>query len=40
MNLQFVVSSHEHLIKFLDRFISFMVNQNNKKKARLSMMKV
>jgi len=25
MNIQYVISSHEHLIKFLDRFSSHMV---------------
>lgn len=27
MNIQFVISSHEHLIKFLDRFSSYMVKE-------------
>jgi hypothetical protein len=28
MNIQYVISSHEHLIKFLDRFSSHMVREN------------
>lgn len=28
MNIQYVISSHEHLYKFLDRFISHMVKEN------------
>jgi hypothetical protein len=27
MNIQYVISSHEHLVKFLDRFSSHMVNE-------------
>ena len=36
MNLQFVISSHEHLIKFLDRFISHMVGEHQNKRPRIS----
>lgn len=28
MNIQYIISSHEHLIKFLDRFSSHMINEN------------
>lgn len=28
MNIQYIISSHEHLIKFLDRFSSHMVKEN------------
>jgi len=27
MNIQYIISSHEHLIKFLDKFSSHMVKE-------------
>jgi hypothetical protein len=31
MNIQYIISSHEHLVKFLDGFSSHMVGEIEKK---------
>jgi len=37
MNIQYVISSHEHLIKFLDGFSSHMVMEIAEKKTKKNM---
>lgn len=34
MNIQFVISSHEHLVKFLDRFNSHMIRETMARKLK------